>query len=102
MPNRGTKGSGPRRRLPRIIACMDEATDPRDSSQWRLAVWGLRVIGPGLAVVVAGIVALPWSTGTGQAILAVAIGIYLVGLALAFVEVRRAYGEVQLPRPDYA
>lgn len=59
-------------------------------------------MGTGLAVVIAGLVTLVWSTGTGKAILAVAIGIYLVGLALAFVEVRRAYGEVQLPRPDYA
>lgn len=30
------------------------------------------------------------------------IGIHLVGVALTLVEVRRAYGEVQPPRPDYA
>ena len=101
MPNRGTKGSGPRRRLPRIIACMDKATDPRDSSQWRLAVWGLRVIGPGLAVVVAGIVALPWSTGTGQAIVAVGIGIYLVGVVITVLGIILVYREVPPPRPNF-
>jgi len=62
------------------MACMDDATSRRISKSWRLAVWGLRVIGPGLAVVVIGLVTLPWSTGTAQAILAVGMGIYLVGV----------------------
>jgi hypothetical protein len=57
---------------------------------------------PGLAVVIAGLVTLLWSTATGQAILTVGIGIYLVGVALTLVEVRWAYGEVQPPRPNYA
>ncbi len=74
----------------------------RHSAHWRSAVWGVRVMGPGLAVVIAGLITLLWSTGAGQAILAVGIAIYLVGLALSFVEVHRAYGEVQQPRPDYA
>jgi hypothetical protein len=74
----------------------------RHSAHWRLAVWGLRAIGPGLAVVIAGLVALLWSTGTARAILAVGIGIYLIGLVLAFVELHWAYGEVPAPRPTYA
>ena len=59
-------------------------------------------MGPGLAVVIGGLVTLLWSTATGKAILAGGIGIYLVGLVLTLVEVRLAYREVQPPRPDYA
>ena len=59
-------------------------------------------MGPCLAVIRAGLVTLLWSTATGKPILAVGIGRYLVGLVLTLVEVRRAYGEVQLPRPNYA
>ena len=51
-------GSGPSRRLRRTIVCMDEATDLRDGSHWRVAVRGLRAIGPGLALVIAGLVTL--------------------------------------------
>lgn len=74
----------------------------RHGAHWRLAVWGVRAMGPGLAVVVAGFVALGWSTATGKAILAVGIGIHLVGVVFTFVEVRWAYEGVQPPRPDYA
>ncbi|MGD0256157.1 MAG: hypothetical protein ABSB99_11560 [Acidimicrobiales bacterium] len=74
----------------------------RNSAHWRLAIWGVRVIGPGLAVVITGLITLLWSTAAGKAILAVGIGIYLFGLVLSFVEVHRAYGEVQPPRPNYA
>lgn len=65
------------------------------------AVWGLRVIGPGLAGVVAGLVALLWSTGTGQAILAVGIGIYLVGVVITVVGIVLVYREVPPPRPNF-
>lgn len=74
----------------------------RRSAHWRLAVWGLRVIGSGLTVVIAGLVALLWSTATGKAILAVGIGIYLVGLVFSLVEVRRVYGDVPPPRPNHS
>ena len=46
----------------------------RHSTHWRLAVWGVRVTGPGLAVVMADLVTLVWSTATGKAIVAVGIG----------------------------
>ena len=91
----------PRRRLPRTIACMEDGA-LRNSAPWRLAVWGLRVMGPGLAVVVIGLVALLWSRGTGKAILAVGIGIYLVGLVFTLLEVRRVYGDVPPPRPSHS
>ncbi len=76
--------------------------DVRHSAHWRLAVWGLRVMGPGLVVVIAGLISLLWSTVAGPAILATGIAIYLSGFGLSFVEVHRAYGEVQSPRPSYA
>jgi len=74
----------------------------RRSTHWRLAVWGLRVIGSGLAVVITGLVVLLWSTATGKAILAAGIGIYLVGLVFTLVEVRRVYGDVPPPRPSHS
>ena len=74
----------------------------RHSAHWKLAVWGVRVMGPGLAVVIAGLITLLWSTAAGIAILAVGIGIYLFGLVFSFVEVHQVYGEVQPPRPNYA
>ncbi len=101
MPNRGTKASDPRRRLPGTIDGMDEATNLRKSSHWRLAVWGLRVIGPGLVVVVAGVVALLWSKGTGQAILAVGMGIYLVGVMITVVGIILVYRDASPPRPNF-
>jgi len=74
----------------------------RRSAHWRPAVWGLRVIGSALAVVMAGLVALLWSTATAKAILAVGIGIYLVGLAFTLVEVRRVYSDAPPPRPKHS
>jgi hypothetical protein len=76
--------------------------DLRHSAHWWPAVWGVRLMGGGVAVVCAGLVTLVWSTSIGKAILAVGVGIYLVGLVLTLVEVRRAYDEVQTPRPNYA
>ena len=80
---------------------MDQAATLRNSSHWRLAVWGLRVMGPGLAVVVAGLVTLLWSTAAGQAILAVGMGIYLVGVVITVVGIVLVYREVPPPRPNF-
>ena len=74
----------------------------RHSAHWRLAVWAVRVMVPALAVLIAGLVTLLWSTAIGRATLAVGIGVYLVGLAFTLVEVRRAFGEVQPPLPAHA
>ena len=96
----GTKGSGPGRRLPRTIACMDEA-NLRHSAPWRLGVWGLRVMGSGLAIVAIGLVALVWSRGTGQAMVAAGIGIYLVGVVITVVGIVLVYREIPAPRPNF-
>jgi hypothetical protein len=74
----------------------------RHNSHWRLAVWGVRVMAPGLAVVIVGLVTLPWSTTTGKTILAVGIGVAAVGLVFTFVEILGVYGEVRPPRPRYS
>ena len=74
----------------------------RQSTHWRPAVWALRMMGPAVAVVLAGLILLPWSTAAGHTILAVGIGSYILGIVLSFVEVNRAYGEMQPPRSSYA
>ena len=74
----------------------------RHSSHWRPAVWGVRIMGTGVAVVIAGIITLAWSTAATKTILAVGAGIYLIGLGFTLVEARWAYDEVQPPRPNHA
>ncbi len=54
------------------------------------------------AGLIAGLIALLWSTATGKAILAVGIGIYLIGLVFSPVEVRRVYSDVPPPRPNHS
>jgi hypothetical protein len=80
---------------------MDEA-DLRRGAPWRLAVWGLRVMGSGLAVVAAGLVALVWSRGAGQAMVAAGIGIYLAGVVITVAGVVLVYREVPPPRPSHS
>lgn len=58
-------------------------------------------MGPGLAVVVAGLVALLWSTGTGQAMLAVGMGVYLVGVVITVVGIILVYRAVPSPRLNF-
>jgi hypothetical protein len=79
---------------------MNGAANPRDSAHWRLAVWGLRVMGSGLAVVGVGLVTLLWSTIAGQAFLAVGMGIYLVAVVTTVVGIVLVYREVPPPRPN--
>jgi hypothetical protein len=73
----------------------------RRNAHWRLAVWGLRVMAPGLVVGIVGLVTLPWSTTTGKTILAVGIGVFAAGLMFTLVAILRVYGEVRPPRPKY-
>ena len=54
------------------------------------------------AGLIAGLIALLWSTATGKAILAVGIGIYLIGLVFSPVEVHRVYSDVPPPRPNHS
>jgi len=88
-------------RVPSTIAFMDESADPRTCAHWRLAVWGLREMFLGLAVVVAGLVTLLWSTDAGQWILAVGMGIYLVGVVITVVGVILVYREARPARPHF-
>jgi uncharacterized membrane protein HdeD (DUF308 family) len=65
-------------------------------------VWGVRVMGTGLAVVAAGIVTLAFgSTATAKAILAVGIGVYLVGVVITVVGIILVYRNVPPPRPNF-
>jgi hypothetical protein len=54
-------------------------------------------MGPGLALVVAGLITLLFSTSAGRPIVAVGVGIYLVSLVFTLVEVRGVYGDIQPP-----
>ncbi|HEX7462681.1 MAG TPA: hypothetical protein VF317_10950 [Dermatophilaceae bacterium] len=80
---------------------MDATTNPRESIHWAQAVWGLRVMGPGLSVVLVGLATLLWSTSTGQAILAVGMVIYLVGVAITVTGIVLLYRELPPPRPNF-
>jgi hypothetical protein len=79
----------------------EDAETLRHSPHWRRAVWGFRALGPGLAVVVAGLLAFLWSTPTATVILAVGLGLYLGTMVYSFLEVHWAYGDVQPLRPSY-
>jgi hypothetical protein len=76
-----------------------DATELRGSAHWRLAVRGLRLVGLGLLVAVGGLVTRVWSTGTGLTILAVAAGIYLVGVVVVFTDSSRPSERFQSPDP---
>lgn len=81
---------------------VEEVEKLRRSPHWRLAVWGIRATGSGLAVVVAGLIALLGSRATATAILAVGFGVYFGGTVFSFVEVHWAYGDVKPLHPNYA
>jgi hypothetical protein len=50
-----------------------------------MAIWGVRLMGPGLVLLAGGLVSLLWSTATGKAVLAAGIGLYLIGMATMLV-----------------
>ena len=74
----------------------------RRSPHWSAAVWGVRLIVPGMLVIVAGLVTLVWSPPAGRVAIAVGAGLYLVGLTLSLVGGARAYGDVDHTRIDHA
>jgi hypothetical protein len=80
----------------------EDAASLRYSDHWRMAVLGVRLMGPGLVLVAGGLVSLLWSTATGKAVLAAGIGLYLIGMVIMLVGLIRVSGEVQPPRPDRA
>ena len=59
-------------------------------------------MGPGLALVVAGLITLLFSTSAGRPIVAVGVGIYLVSLVFGLVEIRGVYGDIQPPRARHS
>ncbi len=79
----------------------DDATGPRGSAYWRLAVRGLRLAGLGLFVAAGGLVIRVWSTGTGLTILAVGVGIYLVGVVVVYTGFIPAIRALPKPRPPF-
>ena len=79
----------------------DEPANLRNSAQWRLAVWGLRLAGCGLFVVVAGIISQVWSTSDGLTILAVGMATYLVGVVVIFIGFIPAFKALPTPRPSF-
>ena len=78
-----------------------DAKDLRGSAHWRLAVWGLRLAGLGLFGAIDGLVTRVWSTGTGLTILAVGVGIYLVGVVVVSTGFIPAIRALPKPRPSY-
>lgn len=80
---------------------MDEIAYPRDSASWRVTVWGLRVMGIGLLVVVAGIIALVSSGDAARAVLFAGIGVYVVGLVITVVAITIVFRSFASPRPSF-
>jgi hypothetical protein len=79
----------------------DGATGQRDSARWRLAVRGLRLAGLGLFVAAGGFVTRVWANGSGLTILAVGVGIYLVGVVVLFTGFIPSIRALPKPRPSF-
>jgi hypothetical protein len=78
----------------------DHAADLRSSAHWKRAVRGLRIAGLGLAVAVGGLVTRVWSTGIGSTILAIGLGVYLVGVVFVYAGFIPAIRALPKPRPS--
>ena len=79
----------------------DDVTDLRASAPWKLAVRGLRIAGFGLFLAVGGLVIRVWSTDTGLTILAVGVGVYLVGVVVVYTGFIPAIRALPKPRPSF-
>lgn len=80
---------------------MDEASRCRTCAHWPWAVWGIRVMFAGLTIVVIGLVALLLSADAAREILAVGVGIYLIGVVICVAGIALVYREVPRPRPNF-
>ena len=78
-----------------------DATEVRRNAGWRLAVWGLRVAGLGLAVVVGGLIIQLSAAGVGLWMLAVGMGIYLPAVVTVFAGLIPAIRAMPRPRPSF-
>ena len=82
-------------------ADMDDTSHRPSSTSWRISVWGLRLAGLGLAVVLCGFVTRLWSDGIGLAILAAGMVVYLVGAVTVFSAFLPAIRALSTPRPSF-
>lgn len=79
----------------------NDAACRHGSAHWRLAVGGLRLSGLGLFAAVGGLVTRVWSAGIGLTILAVGVGVYLVGVVVVYTGFIPAIRELPKPRPSF-
>jgi hypothetical protein len=77
---------------------MDESPELKYNGHWRMAVWALRVGYVGLAVGIAGLIAM--SSGSTRWILAVGVMVWLAAAAVTLTGVFWARHEVAEPRPS--
>jgi predicted membrane channel-forming protein YqfA (hemolysin III family) len=80
---------------------MDDTSHRPSSTSWRISVWGLRLAGLGLAVVLCGFVTRLWSDGIGLSILAAGMVVYLVGAVTVFSAFLPAIRALSTPRPSF-
>lgn len=78
-----------------------ETTDLRGSPAWRVAVRGLQIAGLGMFLAVVGLVTSVWVTGVGFTVVAVGVGIYLVGAVAIYFGIIPAIRALPKPRPSF-
>ena len=78
---------------------MDEPPELQCNGHWRMAVWALRVGYVGLAVVIAGLIAM--SSGSTPWVLAVGVFIWLAAAAVTLAGFFRSRHALPEPRPGY-
>ena len=78
---------------------MDEPPELQCNGHWRMAVWALRVGYVGLAVVIAGLIAM--SSGSTPWVLAVGLITWLATAAVTLTGFFWARHELPEPRPGY-
>ena len=78
---------------------MDEPPELQYNGRWRMAVWALRVGYVGLAVVIAGLIAM--SSGSTPWVLAVGVFIWLAAGAVTLAGFFGSRHELPEPRPGY-
>jgi hypothetical protein len=78
---------------------MDERPEQQYNGHWRMAVWALRVGYVGLAVAIAGLVAM--SSGSTPWVLAAGVIIWLAAAAVTLAGFLWSRHELPAPRPGY-
>jgi hypothetical protein len=78
---------------------VEEPPELRDNGHWRMAVWALRVGYVGLAVAVAGLIAM--SLGSTPWVLAVGVIVWLAAAPVTLAGVFWSRRQLPEPRPGY-